>query len=253
MEKSNYRLIADYHTHSIYSKNGHAKGTIRENVEKAIEIGLREIYITDHGPSHPFFGISRKKIPNIRKEIDELNKEYSGVIKIYFGVEANIVDYSGKYDILDDELKYFDKINLGYHSGVIFKNFKSFFIYHILNRLGKINKKIEKYCIEKNTDAVIRIVEEKNIHMITHPGDKAKVDILKLAKVCEKNNTLLEINTHHKNLTVKEIKQLKDTGVNFGIGSDAHESKNVGNVSNSINRIIESELDIERVINLEEI
>ena len=68
MVKNNYRLIADYHTHTIYSKNGHAKGTIRENVEQGLKLGLKEIYITDHGPGHPFFGISRKKIPMIRKE-----------------------------------------------------------------------------------------------------------------------------------------------------------------------------------------
>lgn len=251
MEKNNYKLIADYHTHSVYSKNGHGKSTIRENVEQAVKLGLKEIYITDHGPGHIFFGITRKKIPLIRKEIDELNKEFNGIIEIVFGVEANIVDYNGRYDILDEELQYFDIINLGYHSGVAFKNFKSFFTFFVLNRLGKFNKKLENYCIKKNTDALIKIVNEKNIHMITHPGDKAKVDIIKLAKACEKNNTLLEINTHHENLTVEEIKTLKNSKVNFGIGSDAHKSINVGNVTNSIDRIRKSGLDTARVINLE--
>ena len=249
--KNNYRLIADYHTHTIYSKNGHAKGTIRENVEQGLKLGLKEIYITDHGPGHPFFGISRKKIPMIRKEIDELNKEYAGRIKIIFGVEANIVDYSGKYDIREDEEEYFDKINLGYHNGVMFNNLKSFFIFHVLNRLGKFNKRLMDYCIEKNTDAIIKIIEEKNIHVITHPNDKVKVNIKRLAEVCKANDTLMEINSHHTHLSVQEIKELMNTGVYFSVGSDAHRSGDVGKIDNSIMRIEESGLDIKKVKNLE--
>lgn len=251
MVKNNYRLIADYHTHTIYSKNGHAKGTIRENIEQGLKLGLKEIYITDHGPGHPFFGISRKKIPIIRKEIDELNKEYNGRIKIIFGVEANIVDYDGKYDLKKDEEKYFDKINLGYHNGVMFNNFKSFFIFHILNRIGKLNKRIRNYCIEKNTDAIIKIIEEKNIHVVTHPNDKVKVNLQRLAKACKKNNTLMEINSHHTHLNVDEIKALINTGVGFSVGSDAHRPEDVGIIDNSIKRIEESGLDIKKVKNLE--
>ena len=51
-----YRLIADYHTHTRYSKGllvyYHGKGTIEENVAAAAAKGLQEIGITDHGPGH---------------------------------------------------------------------------------------------------------------------------------------------------------------------------------------------------------
>ena len=253
MEKNNYKIIADYHTHTIYSRNGHGKGTIRENVEQAIKIGLKEIYITDHGPSHPFYGIDRKKLPQIRHEIDELKKEYKDIIEISLGVEANVVDYNGKYDIKDEDLKYFDIINLGYHSGVIFSNFKSFFIYHILNRLGKFNKNLMNYCIEKNTEAICKIIEEKNIKIVTHPGDKVKVDIEKLAKICEKNNTFMEINNHHPHLNIDEIKKCKSLGVYFTVGSDAHEPKNIAVVDDCINRIIKANLNTDRVVNLQSV
>ena len=78
------------------------------------------MYITDHGPGHLFFGLKRKMIPIVRKEIDDLNKEFEGRIKIFFGVEANVVDYDGKIDIKEDEIKYFDIMNVGYHTGVRF-------------------------------------------------------------------------------------------------------------------------------------
>ncbi|QQK07905.1 PHP domain-containing protein [Miniphocaeibacter halophilus] len=253
MEKNKYKLIGDYHTHTIYSRNGHGKGTIRENVEEAIKKGLEEIYITDHGPGHFLFGIKRKKLPEIRRTIDALNEEYNGKIKIYLGVEANVVDYNGKYDLRNEDLKYFDVVNLGYHSGVVLKNLKSYFIYHILNSLGRFNKKLEKYCIEKNTDAIIKIIEEKDITIITHPGDKVKVDIKRLAKVCKENNTLLEINNHHPHLSVDEIKEAIPSGVNFSLGSDAHKPEKVGIVDQAIKRVEKAGLDINRIKNLKEV
>ncbi|MDL2310732.1 PHP domain-containing protein [Peptostreptococcaceae bacterium OttesenSCG-928-C18] len=250
MENKNYRLTADYHTHTIYSKNNHGKGTIRENVEQAIKIGLEEIYITDHGPGHSLYGINRKKLPQIRREIDELKEQYKDKINIVFGVEANIVDYNGKYDLKDEDLEYFDKINLGYHSGVWFKNIKSFFIYHVLNRIAKFSKKVENYCIKANTDAIVKIIQEKDINLVTHPGDKVKVDILRLAKVCEENNVILEINNHHTHLSVEEIKIAMKTNIKFSVGSDAHKPEDVGVVDIAVTRIEKANLDIDRVVNL---
>ena len=54
-------LYGDYHTHSIYSRNHHGKGTVLENASVAADKGLKQIAITDHGFNHEFFGIRRKK------------------------------------------------------------------------------------------------------------------------------------------------------------------------------------------------
>ena len=46
----------DYHTHTIYS---HGKGTIEENVVRALKSGLKEIAITDHGFRHMTYNVRR--------------------------------------------------------------------------------------------------------------------------------------------------------------------------------------------------
>ena len=62
-----YKMIADYHTHTIFS---HGKGTIEDNVDWAIKKGLKEIAISDHGPGHLTYGVKRHSIPVMREEID---------------------------------------------------------------------------------------------------------------------------------------------------------------------------------------
>ena len=52
------KIVADYHTHSTYSKWYHARNTIDQMVKHAKKLGLTEIAITDHGPKHMLFGIS---------------------------------------------------------------------------------------------------------------------------------------------------------------------------------------------------
>ncbi len=90
------KIIADYHTHTIFSngKNGkrkHAIGTIEENVQEAIKKGLKTIGISDHGYRHLLYGISdhgyrhllygldRDSIFRMREEVDRLNEKYKEI------------------------------------------------------------------------------------------------------------------------------------------------------------------------------
>ena len=63
-EYEGYRMIWDIHTHTTYS---HGKGTIEENVNAALALGLEEIAITDHGPGHLTYGIDKALRLFIRK------------------------------------------------------------------------------------------------------------------------------------------------------------------------------------------
>ena len=96
-------LTADYHTHTPYS---HGKNTVYENAKAAKDKGLKQIAITDHGFNHLLFGLKRKRLSDLRSEINEA-EHFTGV-KVLMGMESNIISLSGKTDMKESDLKYFD-------------------------------------------------------------------------------------------------------------------------------------------------
>ena len=57
-------LTSDYHTHTVFS---HGKGNVIDNVLVAKEKGLKQVGITDHGFSHPAFGLRNRKLPKLKE------------------------------------------------------------------------------------------------------------------------------------------------------------------------------------------
>ncbi|NLX61886.1 MAG: PHP domain-containing protein [Tissierellia bacterium] len=244
------RLIADYHTHTIYS---HGKGTIRDNVEAALKKGLKEIAICDHGPGHFLYGVKREKLFKMREEIDQLNAEYRNKgIKILLGVEANLIGYDGTIDVDDEVIKILDLLLLGFHYGAIPKSIREYMLLNVANPLSKALSFMGKWIERKNTEAIIKALEKYPIDLITHPGDKARLDIRKVAEVASKKGVALEINAKHKELSVESLRMLLDTKVEFLINSDAHSPQEVGQVDKSIKRAMEAKIPIHRIRNLEE-
>ena len=99
-------IFGDYHTHTIYSGGRfnvkHATGTILENAMMAKQKGLKQIAITEHGFSHKLYGVKRKNIDKMRKEIDEAKKTTG--IDILLGIEANIISSEGDVDLTDEDI-----------------------------------------------------------------------------------------------------------------------------------------------------
>lgn len=243
------RLKADYHIHSTYSKNNHGKSTIEEIVQRAVEIGLEEIAVTDHGPKHFFYGIKYENISRAKKEIIELRKKYPA-IKIMFGVEANITSYDGDIDINDELLELCDIILCGYHIGVTFSSFSDLWNFFVLNFLCRFSKRLLHKQIEKNTNAVINALNNNKIDILTHPGDKIPVNIDKIAYAAQQNNTFLEISNHHKHLNSEEIIKAARYDVKFLINSDAHIKDNIGGYENGLRAAKAAKLDLNRIVNL---
>jgi putative hydrolase len=97
---------------------------------------------------------------------------------------------------------------------------------------------------------VINAIESNDLFIVTHPGDKGDVYIEEVAKVAAKHNTLLEINSHHGYLNSEQLKKIKNTGVEFVIGSDAHSPNNIGNFDKAIKIAKEADLDFSLIKNI---
>lgn len=240
------RIIADYHTHTRYS---HGKGTIRENVEAAIEKGLKAIGICDHGPGHYLYGVKREKIYQMRREVDKLNREYKE-IEILLGVEANVIGFDGTIDVDEEIIDMLDILLLGFHYGVLFKSIGDYLFMNVANPVSKLLPIGRERIIERNTEAIIKAIERYPIDIITHPGDKVKLNTKKVAETAYAKGVALEINEKHNELSVENLKIALDTKVDFYINSDAHRPEEVGMVDEAIKRIVEANIPLSRIKNL---
>ena len=243
-----YRLTADYHTHTIYSVVGpyrHGKSTIMENVAWAHDEGLAELAITDHGPKE-FYGLDPKKLPKMRAEIAEAMEKYPDV-KVYLGVEADIMDSPNGLDVEPEHIKDYDFINAGYHYGVPRCHMISNWISFHLPCSQRFKDKVSK----KNTELVLRALHNNKIKILTHPGDKAYFDMEALARACEETGTWVEINARHKRPNVDDIKLMAKYNVTFVINSDAHTYDKVGRYVRSLRLALEGGV-LDRVVNIVE-
>lgn len=247
------RVKGDYHTHTIYSRNGHGKGTIEENARSAYERGLKEIAICDHGPGHVFFGVLPEKFSEIREEIDRVNRLYEGEdFRVLMGCEANVTSFDGDWDLTQDMRAQLDICAVGFHYGVKMKDIKSAWTFFILNPLSKIIPPLRRRMAKKNTDALIRIIEKHPVTFLSHPGDKAAVDVERLADACAKHGVFMEINSHHAKLSTEDVRMAMRTDVQFIINSDAHHPDHIGHVSEGLKRAQDAGVPLARIRNATE-
>lgn len=250
-----YKVLGDYHTHTIYSsgfrkKGTHATGTISDNAKSAFDKGLSTIVISEHGPGHYLYGVRKKNLQYMKEEIKRLNEIYEPKgLKILLGVEANLVGIDGQLDIDKEFLKYLDILLMGYHYGATPSSLMDAYGLYILNPMSKVVKFEREKSIKVITKAYLKALDNYKIDIITHPGSKAKLDIVQLAKKAGGLGTALEISSKHSELSVESLNKIKDIKVDFYINSDAHTPENVGNVDEGIKRALMAEVPIERIRN----
>lgn len=249
IDKVRYTVDADYHTHTTYSRK-HAFGTIEDNVLSAREKGITTLGITDHGPGHIFYGIKRADVPIMRDEINFLNEKYDD-IDILLGVEANIVNKNGILDVRPEEFPEYDYVIAGYHYGIMGRNPIGSMLNHGHNILSTKTKGENLRLMRKNTDNVVKALRKNDIKILTHPGDKAPVDLLEIAVVCAETNTLAEINTSHSSLSPEDIRTMAiASDCKFVLSSDAHRPNRIGDIISGVRLALKAELNLDRIVNL---
>lgn len=239
-------IWGDYHTHTVYS---HGKGTIEENVLRAIKIGLKEIAITDHGFRHGAYHVRRMDWPFVVDEVRMLKLKYP-MINIYLGLETNLIHTDGAIDILPQDMENLDIVVCGYHKYVRSRKISEFFKLtapnFILDTLGKSSKKQTV----RNTDAYVKALERYDIDIISHPNNDLKTDVTVIAEAAAFYGTYLELNGKHVTMSDKEIESILSlTKANFIADSDAHSVKRIGEISKPLAVIDRINIPKDRIAN----
>ncbi len=240
-------LTADYHTHTPYS---HGKNTVLENATAAKAKGLKEIAITDHGFNHLLFGLKRKKLVDLRAEIDEAEK-LTGV-KVLMGMESNLISRDGDTDMRVSDLQYFDIYLCGIHEVLRFKSFSDMFGIFAKNYSAyKFGKKPSDKVIETTTKAYINAIKNNPIDILTHINYKCFCNLAEVAKCCADYGTYIEINTKKRHVSADELNLMASTGVRFVIDSDAHSADRVGDTKIAEEVLAAANVPLEQIDNID--
>ncbi|WP_251548074.1 PHP domain-containing protein [Pumilibacter intestinalis] len=218
-------FLGDYHTHTVYS---HGKGLIEHNVLFAVRRALKEVAIADHGFSHMAFGVKRRKLPQMRREIELLEIKYPQV-RVYLGVEANIISRKGKTDVKSEDKPKLDITVCGYHKFVA--GMSPAFAWS--NNLGFSGAKT----VARNTEAYVNAIERNEIDILSHPGNFCKCDVREVARACKHFGTYFELNGKRIFLSDDELAAAAQEGCEFICNSDAHTPKAVGMFAVPLERI----------------
>lgn len=243
-------LYGDYHTHTKYSRHNHGKGTILENASVALNKGLKQIAITDHGFNHIFYGVRRREMDTVKEDL-LLAKETTG-IDILLGVEANLISKDGEIDIIDEDFEFLDILLMGHHRMVKMNSFKDFLNFTMANAFGSPYAP-SKERVSRNTTAFLKALDKYPIDIITHLNYGCPTDTLSVARLAKEKGTLIELNGKRINFTDKELGIMAGEGVKFIVNSDAHRPESVGECNNAINTIFRLGLPLEQIVNIDKL
>jgi putative hydrolase len=228
-------LNADYHTHTPYS---HGKNTVLENAVAAKNKGLKQIAITDHGFNHLLFGLKRKKLADLRAEIDEATR--------------NLISLDGDTDMRESDLQFFDIYLCGIHEVLRYKSFSDMYKIMLKNYTAyKFGKKPSDKVIEDTTKAYINAVKNNPIDILTHINYKCYCNLQEVAKACADYGTYIEINTKKRHVSAEELNQMAQTGVRFVIDSDAHSADRVGDTAIAEELLKYASIPLEQIDNID--
>ncbi len=240
-------LTGDYHTHTPYS---HGKNTVLENTKAAKAKGLLQIGITDHGFNHLLFGLKRKKLGDLRAEIEEAEK-LTGV-KVLMGMESNVTSLDGKTDMKESDLQYFDLYLCGIHEVLRYESFSDMRKIFVSNYTAyKFGKKPSEKTIQNTTKAYINVIKNNPVDILTHVNYKCFCDLKEVAKCCADYGTYIEINTKKRHVSTEEVNMMADCGARFVIDSDAHSADRVGDTKIAEELIAAGEFPLDRIDNID--
>lgn len=191
-----------FHVHTRYSDG---TSSIQDLADKAMEMGMQYIGISDHSRSAYYAGgLKTEDVLRQREEIDRLNERYNG-FKVFAGIESDILT-DGSLDYPDEVLASFDFVIASVHSA-----------------FGMDQKTM--------TERLITALKNPHVTMLGHPTGRLilaregyPVDLERIIQVAAGYNKMIELNANPYRLDLdwRWCRRAKEMGVRVSINPDAH-------------------------------
>jgi len=191
------------HVHSTWSDG---QNTLRDMAEACIARGFSYLGITDHSKTAAYAGgLTEEDLRRQHKEIDRLNEEYAGRLRILKGTECDILR-DGSLDYADDVLATLDFVVASIHS---------------LFNLSE----------EEQTRRMLRAISNPYVDIIGHPTGRIllsregySLDIDAVIDAAAAHGVCIEINASPLRLDLdwRYLHRARDKGIKIPIDPDAH-------------------------------
>ncbi len=191
------------HAHSTWS-DGH--NSIREMVEACLQRGFTYLGITDHSKAAAYAGgLNEEALKRQHKEIEKLQAEYQGRIRIFKGIECDILR-DGTLDFSDDVLATLDFVVASIHS-------------------------LFTLSLAEQTQRMVRAIANPYVDIVGHPTGRLllnregyPLDQDAMIDAAAKHGVCIEINAHPSRLDLDwhYLRRARDKGIKIPINPDAH-------------------------------
>ncbi len=196
------------HAHSTWSDG---QNTIREMVEACIARGYSYLGMADHSKVAAYAnGLSEERLHMQGKEIDRLNEEFAGRLRILKGTECDILR-DGSLDYSDEVLASLDFVVASIHS-----NFN----------LAR----------QEQTERMLRAIANPYVDIIGHPTGRIllgragyELDMDAIIDAAAKHGVSIEVNAHPSRLDIdwRFLHRARDKGMKTSINPDAHSTTGI--------------------------
>jgi putative hydrolase len=194
--------LGDLQMHSTWSDGAES---IADLVEGAETLGWKRIGVTDHSYGLPIArGMSMEAAVRQHEEIDALNAGLKGRVRVYTGVEANILA-DGALDLSEQERRVFEYVIASPHS--------------------QLRKEIDQ------TPRMLAAVRLPGIAILGHPQGRMyntrpgiAADWVKIFRAAAQRDVAIELdgNWHRQDIDYELAALALDEGCIFALDSDAH-------------------------------
>jgi DNA polymerase (family 10) len=223
-------LKGDVHMHTTETDG---RNSIREMAEAAIACGYEYIAITDHSKALAMTnGLDEARALEHMKRIREVERELEGRIRIFTGIEVDILA-DGALDMDDEVLAQMDVV------------------------IASVHSRFEQ-SREETTARVLRAIENPHVKILGHPTGRLilrrepfAIDMGAVTRRAAELGVAMEHNASPERLDLcdRDLRLAKELGCKIVINTDAHETRTLGKMSFGVRQLRRAWLEPKDVLN----